>query len=158
MTDAQAVHDASTMNGKRSESKRRPMPRRASMTDELADRAGFPDMGPGPGGIIGELTRPTDGVRGWVDSWRYGAPTGHQPGVHPDVVTGAARNTADDDAPAEGDQLVDVSGDERLAAGGEAEQEFTARSARHRAGTWPRDDAVLVDVHDIREGRFGPGN
>jgi hypothetical protein len=137
----------------------RPMPRRASVTDELADRSrsNFPDMGPGPGDIVSQLTGPTDGLRGRLGDVRVADSGRLAPGVHDDVDTGRARNAADDDAPVEGDQLVDVSGDERLAPGGAAEWEFTARTARHRGGTWPRDDAVLVDLRDVREGRYGPG-
>lgn len=107
-----------------------------------------------PDDILDPMLAPTEGVRGWVDSWRYGAPTGRSPGVHPDVVTGAAHNTRPGDPL--GEQLLDLSGDERLVPGGEAEQEFNAKSARHRAGGWPRDDAVLVDLRDVREGRYGP--
>ena len=132
------------------------MPQSASMTDEPADCSTSDSsyVTITPDDILDPMLAPTEGVRGWVDSWRYGAPTGRSPGVHPDVVTGAAHNAWPGD-PA-GDQLLAVD-DPRINSGA-AEAEFAAKSARHRAGTWPRDDDVLVDVRDVREGRYGPAS
>jgi hypothetical protein len=155
VTDAKAVDAASTMNGARTESRRRPMPRHASMTDGEPG-PGLAELTVSADDVLGPLLAATDGVRGWVDSWRYGAPPGRSPGVHPDVVTGAAHNTRPGD-PA-GEQLLDISGDERLVPGGDGEQEFNAKSARHRASTWPRASGVLVDLRDVREGRYGPAS
>jgi hypothetical protein len=154
VTDADLIHDASTVIGARPETRRRPMPKSASMTDGK----------PGPGlaeltitadDVVGPMLAPTAGVRAAVDSPRHYR-RGRAAGVDWDVETNMARQAQAGDEPAEGDQLVDASGDLRLQPGGAAEQQWDKISARHRAGTWPRDDAVLVDVHDIREGRFGP--
>ncbi len=143
------------------------MPRPASMTDrkpdgrdvvgELLDR--------GPGEIVSSLTgspaneyAPGQGLRGHVDSPRR-FQRGRAAGVDDDVETHASCATCSTPSstnPGKGEQLLDVSGDPRLAPGGPAEQEWDAKSARHGAGTWPRPDPVLVDVRDIREGRYGP--
>jgi hypothetical protein len=112
-------------------------------------------MGPGPGSIIGELTGRTAGVHAEVDAPRQ-YQRGRVAGVDWDVETDAAHNTRPGDPP--GEQLHTASGDERLVPGGEAEQEFAAKSARHRAGRWSLDDAVLVDLRDVREGRYGPAS
>jgi hypothetical protein len=153
--DAQ-IRDASTVNSQRSESRRRPLPRSASMTDDK----------PGPGlaeltvtadDVLAPMLAGTAGVHAEVDAPRHYR-RGRAAGVDWDVEMGAARQAQPSDDPAEGEESLDVSGDERLAPGGAAEQEFSRTSARHRAGTWPRGDAVVVDLRDIREGRYRPAS
>jgi hypothetical protein len=155
VTRAEDIHAASTVNGKRGETRRRPLPRSAATMTDDEPGPGLAELTVTADDVLGPMLGRTAGVRAEVDRPRHYR-RGRAPGVDWDVETGAARNAADDDAPGEGEQLLDVSGDERLAPGGEAEQEFSRRSARHRAGTWPRDDAVLVDIRDVREGAYGP--
>ena len=119
------------------------------MTEEPADRE-WPDMGPGPGSIIGELTRPTDGLRGHLELLRRADAGRVAPGVHPDVDDHTSCATCMD--PGEGEELLDVSDDERLAPGGAAEHEWNAKAARHREGQWPPPDDVPVDRRAVREG------
>jgi hypothetical protein len=131
------------------------MPRSASMTDGRVGTGttDSPYVTITPADVLGPMLAPTTGVRGWVDSWRYGAPAGRQPGVHPDVVTGAARQAQPGDDVGPGDELLEVD-DERINSG-EAQAEFDAHAARHREGTWPRP-ALVVDRRAVRNG-YGPG-
>ncbi len=127
------------------------------MTKRLPNSSTLGDEAPGPAlvnlamspyDVLGPLLAPTSGLRGYVDQWRYGAPEGHSPGVHPDVVSGAAHNSRP------GDELAGesrwTSGDPYITSGA-AEAEFSAKSARHREGRWPRGQ-VVVHNRAVRQG------
>lgn len=163
MTRAQERYDAqvraaSTVNGQRSESRRRPLPRSAATMTDDEPGPGLAELTVTADDVLGPMLAPSEGVRGWVDLPRQANAYRAAPGVHPDIDL----DPADPDSirankpPEPGEQLMDVSGDERLVPGGAAEREWAARTARHRAGTWPPDDDVLIDVRDVREGRYGP--
>ena len=141
-----AVRAASTLGGERGQSRRRPLPRSASsMTDaEPGGRDVVSEiMDAGPGGIIGDLVRPTTGVRDAVDEPRH-YQRGKAAGVHPDVDDHTACATCSD--PGEGEAQLDVSGDERIDSG-QAEQDWLDRTSRHRAdnSSWPREQPAVPD-------------
>lgn len=157
MTRTQADHDAdvrnaSTVGGERGQSRRRPLPRqRASLTD---DEPGGHDvvseiMDSGPGGIIGELTHPTDGLRGHLDGLRRVDAGRVAAGVHPDVDDHTSCATCTEVG--EPEVQLDVSGDERIASG-QAEEDWLDRTSRHREGTWPRPDSQTFDRVEFRRG------
>jgi hypothetical protein len=128
------------------------MPDDSALTDDKPG-PGPPELTVTPADALNPMLAPTAGVRSWVDAPRQ-YERGRPPGVDRDVETHASCATCTD--PGEGDQLLDASGDPRLVPGGAAEVEFAVKSARHRPGTWPRHDAVVIDIRDIREGRYGP--
>jgi hypothetical protein len=102
-----------------------------------------------PGDILDPMLAPTTSVRAEADAPRQ-YERGRSPGVDWDVESHASCATCTD--PVEGEQLLDVSGDERLVPGGAAEQEWHAKAARHREGQWPPPDDIPVDRRAVREG------
>lgn len=134
------IHNASTMNDQRQESRRRPLPRSASMTDARPNGEDVVGalLDEGPSAIIADYTAPTTGLRGHLDELRRSDAGRVAPGVHPDIDdhTSCASCTTATAEP--GEVQLDVTGDERLAPGGAAEEHWNQTSARHREGGWPR--------------------
>src|SRR5580658_4470488 len=73
---------------------------------------GPPELTVTPADALNPMLAPTAGVRSWVDAPRQ-YERGRPPGVDRDVETHASCATCTD--PGEGDQLLDASGDPRLA-------------------------------------------
>ena len=78
------------------------------------------------------------------------------PGVYPSIdnPVRAPRNAADDFSLGAGQPQMEIFGDPEFDSGA-AEAEWTARTARHREGIWPRPTTV-IDRTAVREG-FGAG-
>lgn len=150
------IHDASTVGGKRGESEHRPLTRRpaGTMTDEPAGRSDSPYTTVTPAGIVSPLLgapnewAPDEGLRGEVDAPRHFRRARWAPGVHPDVETHASCATCTD--PGEGETQMDIIGDEKIASG-QAETQWDKATARHRQGTWPREQPEPVDRAAMRQ-------
>jgi hypothetical protein len=116
-------------------SNRRLPPNNGVLTDDPADRS--VDLTVSPDDILGPMLAPTEGLRGWVDSWRHGGPPG-TPGVHPSVDDGSARSSQPglDDDVVPGESVFQV--EDPDIDSGLAEDRWNQTASRQRQGQWPR--------------------